>query len=112
MAFIPWPTWRVEPRTSPAARSGWVTRPTTGWGPARSASKVGSANMPVPIITMRMRGASTEQVAVLAAVPGLAVLAGRLRRDVPGLAVLAGRTGRLGGAVLLGFQGGQQAPKL
>src|SRR5262245_12390423 len=54
MAFMPRPVWRVEPRSWPAGRSGCVTRPTTGWGPASKASTVGSANVPVPIITRRM----------------------------------------------------------
>src|SRR2546427_7006328 len=35
-------------------RSGWVTRLTTGWEPASRAPNVGSANVPVPIITRRI----------------------------------------------------------
>src|SRR6266480_7339406 len=54
MAFMPLPVCRVEPRSAPTARSGCVTRPTTGSGPASRASKVGSANRPVPIMTRRM----------------------------------------------------------
>src|SRR4051794_27865497 len=58
MALSPRPVWRVEPRASPTARSGWVTRPTTGCGPDRAASRVGSANRPVPIMTTRMGSTS------------------------------------------------------
>src|SRR5579883_1106689 len=54
MVFMPRPVCRVEPRSAPAARSGCVTRPTTECGLAKSASKVGSANSPVPIITRRI----------------------------------------------------------
>src|SRR3954463_6253091 len=59
---MPRPVWRVEPRTAPAARSGWVTKPTTGCGPASSASNVGSANRPVPIITIRIAGLGGKAV--------------------------------------------------
>src|SRR5438128_969999 len=51
MFFMPLPVWRVLPRSCPAARSGWVTRPTTRPGRPSRASKVGSANTPVPSIT-------------------------------------------------------------
>src|SRR5262245_54422600 len=54
MVFIPRPVCRVEPRSAPAARSGWVKRPTTNPGRDKSASNVGSANWPVPSITIRI----------------------------------------------------------
>src|SRR5438105_3841848 len=53
--LIPFPTCRVLPRFAPISRSGCVTTPTTSPGRSSSASSVGSANVPVPIITMRMR---------------------------------------------------------
>src|SRR5262249_25822202 len=55
MALIPRPTCRVLPRRAPTSRSGCVTTPTTSPGRLSSASSVGSANVPVPIITTRMQ---------------------------------------------------------
>ena len=56
MFAMPLPVWRVLPRLLPASRSGCVTRPTTSPpNAASSASNVGSANVPVPIITIRMQ---------------------------------------------------------
>src|SRR5579875_93096 len=52
--FMPRPVCRVEPRSAPVARSGCVTRPTTECELANNASRVGSANRPVPIMTRRM----------------------------------------------------------
>src|SRR5262245_58419250 len=48
---MPLPVWRVDPRSWPITRSGCVTSPTTSCGPASSASNVGSAKVPVPIMT-------------------------------------------------------------
>ena len=54
MLAMPLPVCRVEPRLFPVSRSGCVTSPTTVSPAAINASNVGSANVPVPIITIRI----------------------------------------------------------
>src|SRR5690349_4647816 len=59
MLAIPLPVWRVLPRLLPASRSGCVTRPTTSPPNVEiNASNVGSANVPVPIMTIRIQESS------------------------------------------------------
>src|SRR5262245_66652735 len=51
---MPRRAWRVLPRSLPTARSGCVTRPTTWCDVPPSAANVGSAKLPVPIMTRRI----------------------------------------------------------
>src|SRR4051812_21145899 len=83
---------RSRSRSRPLGRSGLVTRPTTGCGPASSARKVGSANVPVPIITVRMAD-GTRRLAV---------------REWTAGPRSGGRAVRRGRAVEPAFQGGQE----